>query len=186
MSARQPLTAREQLRPVLEAIFIGGVFLILLKLWTAFIPWSLSWNTTASIPEGLYVTERISALPAVGDLVCFRYEAPAWAAPRQYFHNGFRLCKHLAGVAGDRVVQRKGVFYVRNANGHTQLVGATQRADSSGRPIPQHALKLGPIPPGKVVVAAPAHTNSLDSRYLGYVPSDRIRWRIYPVWTFGS
>lgn len=186
MNGTKIIPAREQLRPVIEALFIGGVFLILLRLWSAYVPWSLSWNTTASIPEGLYLTERISTLPPAGDLVCFRYVAPTWAAPRQYFHNGFRLCKHLAGVAGDRVVQRQGVFYVRNADGRTQLVGATQPADSSGRPIPQHALKLGVIPHGQVVVAAPAHTNSLDSRYLGYVPRDRIQWRVYPLWTYGT
>lgn len=172
-----------RLKPVGQAFLVGVLVLLAIRAWDAYIPWSLSWNQSASIPEGLYLVKRIDSLPAVGGYVCFEYHAPAWAAPRHYFYEGYRLCKHLAGLPGQTVERIKGQDFV--SDGHRLvLVGATQSADSAGRPLPQHALALGTIPRGMVVLAAPAHTNSMDSRYLGYVPQSAIHWQVYPLWTF--
>ena len=179
-----PTTARLlRYKPVMQAFFVGALTLLGIRAWGVNVPWSLSWNQSASIPEGLYLVERVHSLPPVGSYVCFEYRAPEWAVPRHYFYDGYRLCKHLAGLPGQAVLDVKGQYFVDDGT-QLVLVGATQPADSAGRPLPQHKLPLGRIPAGKVVLAAPAHTNSMDSRYLGPISETRIRWRVYPLITY--
>lgn len=172
-----------RLKPVLHAFLAGAFVLLAIREWNAYVPWSLSWNQSASIPEGLYLVRRISTLPPVGSYVCFEYRAPTWAASRHYFYEGYRLCKHLAGLPGQSV-EKFGAQYFVNDGKQLILVGATQKTDSLGRALPQKALPLGAIPSGNVVLAAPSHTNSMDSRYLGYISKSAIHWEVYPIWTF--
>lgn len=148
------------------------------------IPYSIVLNRTASIPLGIYLSERARAPLAAGALACFRYQAPDWARPRMYFPDSFELCKMVLGQGGDHVERHGGVWHVRAKDGSMRRVGPTQLNDSAGRPLPQSALTEGPIPRGLLLMAAPAYSNSLDSRYLGLVRESEITRRIHPVITW--
>ncbi|MEJ6012219.1 S26 family signal peptidase, partial [Novosphingobium aquae] len=90
------------------------------------------WNTTASVPTGLYairgraslhVGERVAILPLP--------ELRRLLAERHYLPAGVPLLKRIAAVQGQRVC--------RIANGITidgQYVGAALARDRLGRPLP--------------------------------------------------
>lgn len=153
--------------------------------FTNLVPYSLVWNHTASLPIGLYLSEDTAhrAVP-VGAMACFAYHAPAWANSRHYFYEGVSLCKYVKGLAGDVLLRKNGEWVALSQTGDARRVGAMASRDHYGRALPQDALKEGPIPPGMVVMSAPQHSNSLDSRYLGLVAQDALRTRIYPLITW--
>lgn len=147
-------------------------------------PYSLVWNRTASIPIGLYLSEKVSGTELHrGDLACFPYEPPAWAEPRTYFVKGLRLCKHVSGLPGDILTKDEtGLWQVSSKEGNVRQIGPLLKADSKGQPLPQNALKEGALEAGEVLMSAPPK-NSLDSRYLGPIAISKLNTRIYPLWT---
>lgn len=157
--------------------------------FTNFVPYSLVWNNTPSIPEGLYLAERVS--PGMGfsrgELGCFKYEPPAWAVSRDYAIPGIHLCKHVLGFPGDTLDQTGKHLVVRyEENGIQKNLNAGEftRVDSKGRTVPDALAGVAVIPPGYFFMEAPAHDNSLDSRYLGLIPIAKVNLKAYPIFTY--
>lgn len=166
------------LKPTLLAVVL---FYILLGVYKARVPVGLAWNTTPSIPLGLYATLQYNGSSLErGQLVCFRYQAPGWAKDREYVPEGMRLCKPVAAVAGDRITVEGAQVTVLNTDGQTQRY-ALQPLDSKGRPLPQTALSSGVLGPGQLLLIANYRPNSLDSRYLGLISQAQVTHRTWPL-----
>lgn len=148
-------------------------------------PYSLAYNRNSSIPKGLYLTHRIEpGALTLGDIGCFPYRAPAWAKDRNYFVEGMRLCKHVYAFPGTQVFRESDGLWVGNKAGDP--VARYAAADGKGRPLLQTALATGVVPAGHLLMLAPAHKNSFDSRYLGYVPASEVTTQAWPIWTTAS
>lgn len=158
---------------------------VLAILYKAFVPYSLVYNTTASIPKGVYLAKEVQGTSLTrGDTACFAYSSPLWAQERAYFPEGRRLCKYLLALPGDSIEVRDGVLTVTHkGKEHPSLEVELAAADSKGRALPQDALSTGSIPEGMGLVLGPEHKNSLDSRYLGLVPLSRLKHQLWPVFT---
>jgi conjugative transfer signal peptidase TraF len=150
--------------------------------WSAWVPYGLMWNVTPSIPTGIYITETFHGQPVKrGDVVCFKYRAPAWAMPYQYAPEGLRFCKPIAGLPGDEVrIDTKTVEVV--AEGAVRTSVKQLNFDFKGRPLDTSALVPGVVEQGNFILIAPAHPKSFDSRYLGPIPISAISHRAWPVW----
>lgn len=168
---------------------LGAQVLLGLALGTMFFgfldrqPYGLVYNTTASIPKGIYLTKR--AVPgelAKGDIACFPYTAPEWAKPRNYFLEGRRLCKIVYGFPGEQVIVGDGS--VRIGSPTAEPVAYLSPVDSKGRDLPQDALTSGTVPPGHFLLLAPRYRTSFDSRYLGYIPQVSVTTKAWPLVTF--
>lgn len=169
-----------------KTALVGAAALALFNLFTHFVPYSLVWNRTASVPLGLYLAEEVTGDELQrGDLGCFAYQAPSWAKDRKYFPDGFKLCKPVAAVAGDTYALLNGKLMVRHqATGRELVAGEMAKADSAGRALPQNALDAAVLQPGQMLLVAGAHANSLDSRYLGVIATAQVKLRLYPLWTY--
>lgn len=167
------------------ALILGASWLAF-SLYSAFCPYSVVWNRTASIPMGVYLAERVDpSMLAHDDAACFRYVAPSWAKDRHYFPDGFMLCKYVKGLPGDTVTVSGNTVQVHWA-GQSQFrpTGTLAAEDSAQRPLPPDALATQVIPSGFLLLVAPAHPNSLDSRYLGLIPAAQVTTRIHPLITW--
>ena len=117
---------------------------------------SVVWNTTASMPLGLYW--RIPAGPLVaGDLVEFR--APdSWLDPLKHapaIQQGVvAVLKTVRGIAGETVCWGDDALHTCQS-----------------------------VPPGHIFVMG-THPKSLDSRTLGPIDRRLVRWRLLPLWTW--
>ncbi|KWT98320.1 MULTISPECIES: S26 family signal peptidase [unclassified Variovorax] len=171
-------------RDAFERFFIILACSVLaIHVYVKVVPYSLSWNVTASIPRGLYLSTEATTTPLVrGQIGCFAYSAPTWAEARHYFPDGFQLCKYALGLPGD-VVEVDASLRVSSAAGkHADVAFAS--ADSRGRPMPRAEGLAGAIPRGEYLLLAPAHTNSLDSRYLGRIAHERLTRTLVPLLTW--
>ncbi len=122
-------------------------------------PWVV-WNTSPSVPLGLYVIEGSTLRP--GDLVLARLPAAVatMAHQRGYLPRTAFLLKPVVAIAGDHVCRLAWSIVVR---GH--LVGLAESHDAAGRPLPDwHSCHE--LAPGEVFVLARAR-HSFDSRYFG-------------------
>ncbi|KUY72678.1 peptidase S26 [Burkholderia cepacia] len=132
-------------------------------------PWfDYSINLTHSLPGTLYVT-HIGEPVKRGDLVAFRWHGGA-TYPR-----GVIFIKRVAGVAGDVVTVRGGIFYVNET-----AIGRAKSVTLAGVPLTPSAP--GVIPEGRYFVATP-NPNSLDSRYAltGNIPQPDVIGRAYEI-----
>lgn len=160
-------------------------FAVLAALYKAFVPFSLVYNSTASIPKGIYLAKEVQGASLTrGDTACFAYSSPPWAQARAYFPEGRRLCKYVLGLPGDVLEVSEGVLTVTHkGKEHPGLEVELAKVDSKGRELPQDALSSGGIPEGRVLMLGPEHKNSLDSRYLGLVPLSQLKHQLWPVFT---
>ncbi|KWU17821.1 S26 family signal peptidase [Burkholderia cenocepacia] len=173
-------------RRTLEQFFIGlAAATLSIVCYVRFVPYSVVWNITASIPKGLYFsTEYDGSKPlAHRQIGCFDYKAPKWADARHYFPENFQLCKYVYGVPGDLVVVSDKQVSV--SDGFVSIPGGViAPADSRGRPLPQDVAIAGEVPKGEYLMLAPEHNNSLDSRYLGRIAQSRITRTLVPLVTW--
>jgi conjugative transfer signal peptidase TraF len=121
------------------------------------------WNTTASVPVGLYVLAHTT--PQRGDLLVIRLPRVMrlLAVSRRILSPNTPLLKSVAALAGDRVCRFGTAIKI---NGHH---AATARLlDHYGRGLPtwQGCRRLSRF---EVFILAP-HPNSFDSRYFGPLP----------------
>jgi len=120
----------------------------------------LLWNTTASVPVGLYVVMR--AAPQLGDLLVIRLPPAMEALPvsRAILSPNTPILKPVAAVAGDRVC-RFGAAVTING----RLAAIARHLDTYGRSLPiwQGCQSLSR---SQVFILAP-HPHSFDSRYFG-------------------
>lgn len=175
-------TWRQRLKPLVFTLHCTVVVVAVIATLRAHLPYELALNTTASIPRGLYLAKDYKGGRLErGQEACFEYRAPAWAAERNYFAQGRRLCKYIAGLPGDRLESSNGTLTVYPADGSSEVAARYAQADSAGRPLPQGSLADGEVPAGKVLMLAPAKPNSLDSRYLGLVNTQALTHTLTPI-----
>jgi type IV secretory pathway protease TraF len=161
----------------------AGSAAVLVLAYQTLSPFGLALNTTHSIPQGLYFSKTGAPSPLLrGQTVCFAYAPPSWAKGRAYFEPGRRLCKHVAGLPGDRTVRKGLALSLFDARGQLVLEARLAATDRKGEAIPPGALSSGTIPEGKVLLLAPANENSLDSRYLGLIDRAALSHQIWPLW----
>ena len=166
-------------------IILASAYLAL-YCYAQYVPYSMAWNITASIPKGLYFARSAQGqVLERGQIACFNYEAPTWAQPRHYFPHNFQLCKPVAALPGDEVARQDDTLLVKHYGASKwQPLAAFGKSDSAGRPLPQDALTGGELARGQYLLVAPAHANSLDSRYLGPIGRERITRTLIPLITW--
>ncbi len=166
------------LKPTLFAVV---VFYLLIGVYKARVPFGLTWNTTPSIPLGVYASMVYngSALQH-GDLVCVRYSEPEWAKGRDYLPVGVRLCKPVAAIAGDTIEREGQTLTIRRKDGAVKVLHLLD-VDSKGRPMPTDVLSSSQLQAGQVLLISDYLPNSFDSRYLGVFTQSQLTHRIWPL-----
>lgn len=135
---------------------------------------ALVWNTSASVPIGLYVI--VPRPPHIGDYVLVRLSGlpRALAERRRYIGPSMPLLKRIAAREGDRVCRWGRVIWIAGQ----QLVIALA-SDRGGRRLPvwQGCRQLQR---GQLFVLG-THAESFDSRYFGPVARDQIVGAAIPL-----
>ena len=134
----------------------------------------LVWNTSASVPIGLYIT--LSRPAHIGDYVLIRLSGAMQAlAERRRYIAKTPLLKRVAAMEGDRVCRRGRM--VRIAGWRSVIVLGFDR---EGRQLPVwqgcHRLQSGQV----FVVGT--HSESFDSRYFGPLHVKHVIGTAIPVW----
>jgi conjugative transfer signal peptidase TraF len=139
---------------------------------------TLVWNTTASMPTGLYwlrdkphryVGERIAVEPPP--------ELRRLLAERGYLPTNVPLLKRVAALSGQTVCRIGARITIDG-----QLVGNARLRDRQGRALPSwsgcHRLRTG-----EIFVMNPAAPGSFDGRYFGVLHARDVIGRATPIWT---
>lgn len=136
------------------------------------------WNTSASLPTGLYGIGGHNHLQ-VGERVAI--DPPPrlrrLLAERRYLPAGVPLLKRIAAVSGQRVC--------RFAHGVTidgTYVGAARARDREGRALPVWAGCIT-LRSDELFVMNPAAPDSFDGRYFGPLRTADVIGRATPIWT---
>jgi conjugative transfer signal peptidase TraF len=139
-----------------------------------------AWNRSDSLPRGLYLATKASN-PSLSrsQIACFPYEQPVWTKVH-YLYPGEIICKHVLGVPGDTVSTTNNETFVCH-EGHCENVGKVLAFDGHHRPIQHVSYNLTVIPEGMYYMGATRRPNSLDSRYLGLVPKNKIVKTLIPI-----
>lgn len=136
------------------------------------------WNTTASVPTGLYwirdkrhryVGERVAIEPPP--------DLRRLLAERGYLPVGVPLLKRVAATARQRVCR-----FAQSISIDGQLVGVARSHDRRGRPLPVWS-GCRRLRAGELFVMSPAAPDSFDGRYFGVLTSADVIGRATPVWT---
>ena len=157
-----------------------ALFIIVTTLVTAYIPPipRLVWNTSPSVPVGLYVI-RPATRYRDGDLIAAN--PPSWLArklaARGYLPRGVPLLKFIAATMRQRVCRFGNRITI---DGRT--VGFARERDSKGRPLMTwkgcHTLQGG-----EVFLMNYNVSDSLDGRYFQTLSTSYIVGHAVPVWT---
>lgn len=134
----------------------------------------LAWNTSASVPIGLYLI--VSRPVQIGDYVLVRISGPmqALAERRNYVGANMPLLKRVVATEGDRVCRRGQALLVSG-----QHVAIALGIDQAGRPLPVwqgcHQLQHGQV------FVLGKHPESFDSRYFGPIDREQIAGAAIPL-----
>lgn len=136
----------------------------------------LMWNTTASVPVGMYGLSPPGRV-VVGDLVVVRPDPglAAVLAERGWLPRGVPLVKPVAAVAGQTAC-RSGLDVTLDG----RLVARALAADGQGRSLPRWG-GCRRLEAGEVLLLAPA-PGSVDGRYFGVTGRGGILARARPLW----
>jgi conjugative transfer signal peptidase TraF len=139
----------------------------------------LVWNASASVPIGLYSVQPTGKL-AVTDLVVARppEALEGWLAKRGYLASGALLIKRVAALPGQRICRNGRAVTVDRID-----MAAAQERDHVGRPLPSWSGCLS-VAPGKVFLLNWDEPASLDGRYFGTIPLEKLIGRAVPLWTW--
>ncbi len=145
------------------------------------LPAGITYMSSASLPEGWYVTHPVSFPLSRGETVCAVYHEPRWAYGRGYLANGSFICKHVTGLPGDYLENREGAVWIcQSERAGCAFAGRILSHDSKGRPVVAAPLPQR-IPPGYVFLGSTRVPNSFDSRYLGLFPVGQIKLAIRKI-----
>lgn len=160
----------------------------------------LTYNSTASLPVGLYQIRPLPADPSRGDVVgvCLTGQAAALARERGYVQSeglqpwvyGVRcsgslavIGKPVAGIPGDTVeVSEHGV----SVNGTPLRNGEVRARDRRGRPLPQARRGVRVLRTGEFWIQSQHSGLSYDSRLFGPIYREQIVDRRVPLLTRGG
>lgn len=133
------------------------------------------WNTSASVPIGLYIT--LSRPAHIGDYVLIRLSGSmrALAEQRRYIGPKTLLLKRVAAMEGDRVCRRGRIIRIAGRRSSIAL-----GFDRVGRQLPVwqgcHRLQSGQV------FVLGIHSESFDSRYFGPLHVKHVIGTAIPVW----
>ncbi|CAM3095728.1 conjugal transfer protein TraF [Komagataeibacter xylinus] len=137
----------------------------------------LLWNSTASVPVGLYRLRADSVLH-VGDIIALHLpdRLALLLSQRGYLPLGVPLLKPVAALPGQTVCRANGSITIDGRH-----VGDALTSDHRGRPLPvwQGCRRLGR---DEIFVMNPAEPRSLDGRYFGPLPASTMMGRAIPIW----
>ena len=160
------------------ALFAGSIVAVTLATLTVPVTRTAVWNTTASVPTGLYLIRGKQSIH-VGERVAVE-PPPALRrllAERGYLPVGVPLLKRVAAVSGQRVC--------RFAHGVTidgKFVGVARSFDRRGRPLPAWSGCYR-LATGELFVMNPDAPDSFDGRYFGALTTHDVVGRATPIWT---
>ncbi|MFM9850371.1 MAG: S26 family signal peptidase [Hyphomicrobiaceae bacterium] len=136
---------------------------------------TLLWNTSPSVPLGLYWLA--SRPPTRGALAVIRLPEPyrSLADSRGYLPAGTLLIKPIVARAGD-VVCRHGPIVTL----HGRVMAYARRADRAGRPLPRWSgcIRLK----ARQAFVLSADSDGFDSRYIGPMERRHVVGTALPVW----
>lgn len=137
----------------------------------------LLWNSTASVPVGLYRLRADSSLH-VGDLAALRLpdRLALLLSQRGYLPFGVPLLKPVAALPGQSVCRTKSAISIDGAH-----AGDALTRDHRGRPLPVW-LGCRRLGRDEIFVMNPAEPRSLDGRYFGPLPASTVLGRAIPIW----
>ncbi|HVT60549.1 MAG TPA: conjugative transfer signal peptidase TraF [Thermoanaerobaculia bacterium] len=145
----------------------------------------LRFNTSASLPRGIYLLRRRPPSRVGLVLAC----PPPWAArlalARHYLPAGScpggtqPLGKLLLALPGDRLALSAAGLSV---NGRPIPSSLPLPADTAGRPLPPHPYGRFQLGPTQVWLFS-THPRSFDSRYFGPVDRADVLGILQPIWT---
>ena len=141
----------------ISLVAVGAIIMVVQR--PAVAPW-LVWNTSPSVPLGLYVSD--GSAPDRGDVVLARLPRSfaMLAHRRGYLPKDTYLLKPVVAIEGDRVCRLGRRVIVRGASAAIAAL-----YDTAGRRLPVwHGCRA--LASGEVFVLARA-SHSLDSRYFG-------------------
>lgn len=137
----------------------------------------LLWNSSASVPIGLYRVLPPRALH-VGDVAVVMPSDPlaATLAARGSLPSGVPLIKPIAALDGQTISRQDLRITIDGA-----FVGAALAHDRRGQALPvwQGCRTLGP---SDVFLMNPAESDSFDGRYFGSLPMSSVIGRAAPLW----
>ncbi len=138
----------------------------------------LVWNASASVPIGLYAVQPIGKLAVTNLVVARPPEAlEDWLAERRYLAKGALLIKRVAALPGQRVCRNRRTVIVDGIE-----MAVAQERDHAGRPLPVwngcHS-----VAEDQVFLINWDEPSSLDGRYFGTIPSEKLIGRAVPLWT---
>lgn len=145
------------------------------------------WNTTASVPEGLYWTIKAPIKTGAYVLVCpTDTRIDQMARERTYIGTGpcpgnyERMIKRIGGMTGDAIAVRADGVYVNNRK---IADSAPMAHDPAGRPLPVIAGASFALGSHQVLLMG-ENQLSFDSRYYGAVGEDAVVSVLKPIWTW--
>ena len=149
----------------------------------------LYYNTTGSLPLGIYQRSGRAAEAVRGDIVltCVPAAVGRLALQRGYLAPGdcpggtVPIGKPIAAVAGDTILHLPQEVRV---NGRPLPNSRTQLRDTRGAPLPTAAWGAHVLTAGEVWLESSYHWRSFDSRYFGPVSRSALRARLRPVLTW--
>ncbi|SDP35792.1 S26 family signal peptidase [Desulforhopalus singaporensis] len=121
-------------------------------------------NTTASLPYGIYL--KTNQPIEQGVLVAFYPPASKAEFVSRYTEPGTPLLKKVTFIGGEKY----------------HLPPAAEQ-DSRGRPVIPYIPATGIVPQSHVIVEGET-IHSLDSRYIGPIPTKLVITTIKPLWTW--
>src|SRR6516162_9346455 len=161
------------------AAIVFGVALMGFTMTTKAMP-RLLWNTSASVPIGLYGIEPIGKLTVTNLVVASPPEPLATSfAERGYLPLGVPLIKRILALPGQSVCRSALLITVDG-----KAVGSALAQDSRGRALPVwQGCRL--IARDEVFLMNRDEAASLDGRYFGPIPVTAIVGRALPLWVLG-
>ena len=136
------------------------------------------WNTSASVPVGLYVVLPTSS-PQLGDLALI--DPPGDLARfldgRGYLPLGIPMLKRVAALPDQMVCRTGEVIQIEG-----MAVAKTRAEDSEGRTMPSWS-GCSRLRQDEAFLLNAGAPDSLDGRYFGLLPVSALRGRAVAVWT---
>nr|WP_267472984.1 conjugative transfer signal peptidase TraF [Stenotrophomonas rhizophila] len=146
-------------------------------------------NTTPSLPYGVYWVHSEPARPGRYGSFCPSVELPVFALARQRHYlpsgrcpGGVRpLLKKIVAGAGDRVsIGADGV----RVNGHLLTNSTPLQRDAAGRAMPRLIMQERALHAHELLLMSDYSASSFDARYFGPIHRQQVDEVLRQVWTW--